>query len=253
MIDDWPASAGATAHTFRDGLDDDAVIDGDDGHHLQRVRRVRAGERVTIADGRGRWRLYNVVSSDAGVLAVRAVSPVQTEPMVRPTLAIAFGLTKGSKTDVVVQQLTELGVDRILPVIAQRSVMRWDDDRAAAATARFGRVAREAAAQSRRAHLPEVAAPAEVATLAGRPGLMVADRLGSDGGHDDPPGDEWLVLVGPEGGLAPEELEALGRPPAIAVGPHVLRAETAAVAVAAVLTARRGRPGRPVTGGREPS
>ena len=141
MLDDWPASAGATAHTFRDGLDDAVVIDGDDGHHLQRVRRVRAGERVTIADGRGRWRLYDVVSSDAGVLAVNAVSPVQTEPNVRPTLAIAFGLTKGSKADVVVQQLTELGVDRILPVIAQRSVTRWDDARAAAATARFGRVA----------------------------------------------------------------------------------------------------------------
>lgn len=242
MLDDWPASAGATAHTFRVGLDDAVVIDGDDGHHLQRVRRVRAGERVTIADGRGRWRLYNVVSSDAGVLEVAAVSPVQTEPEVRPTLAIAFGLTKGSKPDLVVQQLTELGVDRILPVIAQRSVTRWDDARTAAATARLGRVAREAAAQCRRALIPEVAAPAEVSTLAGRPGLMVADRLGSGRAHDEPLGDDWLVLVGPEGGLAPEEFDALGRPPAIAVGHHVLRAETAAVAVAAVLTARRGRP-----------
>ncbi|HEX2738166.1 MAG TPA: RsmE family RNA methyltransferase, partial [Acidimicrobiia bacterium] len=213
----------------------------------------RAGERVTIADGSGRWRLYDVVSSDAGVLAVNAASPVHTEPNIRPTLAIAFGLTKGSKADVVVQQLTELGVDRILPVIAQRSVTRWDDARAAIATARFGRVAREAAAQSRRAHIPEVAAPAEVVTLAGQPGLMVADRLGAERGHDEPSGDEWLVLVGPEGGLAPEELEALGRPPVIGVGPHVLRAETAAVAVAAVLTARRGRPGPPVAGGRAPS
>jgi 16S rRNA (uracil1498-N3)-methyltransferase len=242
VLDDWPASAGATAHTFRDGLDDALVIDGDDGHHLQRVRRVRTGEHVTVADGRGRWRLYNVMSSDAGVITVNAVSRVQTEPKVRPALAIAFGLTKGSKADVVVQQLTELGVDRILPVIAQRSVTRWDDARAAAATVRFGRVAREAAAQSRRARLPAVAAPAAVATLAGRPGLMVADRLGSDRGHDEALGDEWLVLVGPEGGLAPEELDALGRPPAIAVGPHVLRAETAAVAVAAVLTARRAQP-----------
>jgi 16S rRNA (uracil1498-N3)-methyltransferase len=157
-----------------------------------------------------------------------------------PGLEVAFALTKGAKPETVVQQLTELGVDRIRPVRAQRSVVRWDASRAEAAVVRLRRVAREAAMQCRRARLPVVDAPAALAAVAGHPGLVLADPAGDAPATFPPPeGGNWLVVVGPEGGLEPAEIEQLGPRRRVAVGPHVLRAETAAVAVAAALTIQR--------------
>src|SRR5690349_12284213 len=122
----WAADASAVAHVICDGaLDDDLVISGDDGHHLERVRRLRAGEIITASDGDGRWREYCIDTTSRGSLSLRAQSDVRMEPSLDPTLAIAFALTKGGKPDTVAARLTELGVDRLLPVIAARSVVRW--------------------------------------------------------------------------------------------------------------------------------
>jgi len=141
----------------------------------------------------------------------------------------------------VVRQATELGVDAVLPVLAARSVARWPEARQAQALARLRRVGAEAAAQARRAR-PVLVEPLQaLAGLAGRPGLVLADRDGQPAGAlgADPGPDGWLVLVGPEGGLDPAERSLLGDPPRLAVGPHVLRAETAGAAVAAALAGRR--------------
>ena len=164
----------------------------------------------------------------------------RVEPEWSPGLEVAFALTKGTKPETVVQQLTELGVDRIRPVRARRSVVRWDAVRAEAAVARLRRVAREAAMQCRRARVPVVDAPVDLSALAGRPGLVVGDpEGGSPTAVPAPAGGGWLLVVGPEGGLEADEIEQLGPLERVAVGPHVLRAETAAVAVAAALTVRR--------------
>lgn len=232
--------ADAAAHVFVSSLDDACLVDGVEGHHLQRVRRLRVGERVTAADGEGRWRSYDVAESAGGHVRLVATSAVSVEPALAPALAVAFALTKRDKPELVVQKLTELGVDRIVPVAARRSVVRWDAAKAEAARERLARIAREAAAQSRRARLPVVEAVGELAAIARHPALVVADRAGEPPrALREPDGGEWLVVVGPEGGFDAAERDVLASAARVAVGPHVLRAETAAVAVAAALAGLR--------------
>jgi 16S rRNA (uracil1498-N3)-methyltransferase len=230
----------ATAHVFAERLDDHVTIGGDDGHHLHRARRVRVGEAVTVADGHGRWRAYEVVRSKGGEVQLTASTLLGHEPSLLPRLTVACALTKGQKPELAVQKLTELGVDRIMLVQAARSVVRWDDDKVASAFARLERVAREAAMQSRRARVPVVDGPVATAELARHPGLVVATPDGVGAADLPTPVDgEWVVAIGPEGGFASEELQAFGGAPRLAVGPFVLRAETAAIAAAAALAGRR--------------
>jgi 16S rRNA (uracil1498-N3)-methyltransferase len=238
-----PAQIAATAHVFVDRLDDRITVDGDDGHHLQRARRVRPGESVTAADGYGRWRVFAVTRAEAGRIELEATSALVHEAPLEPRLTVACSLTKGEKPEFAVQKLTELGVDRILVVQAARSVVRWDDAKATAGFARLQRVAREAAAQSRRARVPVVEGPVVPAELVGLDGLVVAAVDGVPAARlAAPAGGEWVVAVGPEGGFDDTEQRGFGRAPRLAVGPFVLRAETAAIATAAALAGRRAFP-----------
>ncbi|MFO7589340.1 MAG: RsmE family RNA methyltransferase [Acidimicrobiia bacterium] len=242
-MDAGPATSGAIAHVLTDRLNDEVRVDGPDGHHLARVRRLRSGEHVTATDGAGEWREYEVTAVSGQGLELRATGPVHTIQKEEPEITVAFALTKASKPEVVVRQLTELGVDRIAPVVAARSVARPAGARAEAFTHRMRRVAREATMQSRRAWLPVVDGPAPLLGLAGRPGLVVAE-LGAPTARllADPGPEGWTLLVGPEGGLDPEERDGLGPVARLGLGAHVLRAETAAVAGAAVLvTSRQAR------------
>lgn len=239
----FAASADAAAHAFVDDLGDRVVVDGPDGHHLSRVRRLRSGERVTLADGSGVWRTYRVTTAAPGRLELEATGARHREPDLCPGLAVAFGVGKGAKPEQVVAGLAELGVDRIVPFLSARSVVRWDPARAASAGERLRRVAREAAMQCRRARLPEVEDAVGLPGLV-TPGVVVVGDPGGvpAGSVADPPGGEWLAVVGAEGGLDPDEVAALDARPGtvhVAVGPHVLRTETAALAVAAVLAGRR--------------
>ncbi len=237
--DAWASGYEAVAHVFVESLDDACTVSGDDGHHLARVRRLRVGEIVTAADTRGAWRPYEIAAVSGGALELVANAAARREPRPEPRIAVAFALTKGEKPERVVAQLTELGVDRIVPVIARRSVVRWDAPRRAAAGDRFHRVAREAAMQSHRAVLPVVDAVAPITSLAGHPAILVAEAGAASPPPGLPEGGEWLVVVGPEGGLAPDEVSELGPFGRLGVGPHVLRAETAAVAAASALALTR--------------
>jgi len=239
----WCASASAVAHVLvevpaGEELGTARVIDGPDGHHLQRARRLGPGEALTVADGRGAWRLYVVEAVEPGRLRLAASGPERREPVLRPRLAVAFALTKGQKPETVVTRLTELGVDEIVVVQARRSMVRWRGDRGPAALARLERVAREAALQCRRARLPVLVGPCDLAEIAARPGVVLAERAEA-GPAPGPPDQGWTLVVGPEGGFDDEERALLAGAPRLPVGPHVLRAETAAVAGAALLTAAR--------------
>lgn len=236
----FAADTAAVAHLFADEIDDEIVVEDGDGHHLARVRRVRVGERVTVANRHGAWREYAVRAVRAGELSIEAVGPTRVEPGLAPRLCVAFALTKGAKPEVVVRQLTELGVDALMPVVGERSVARRDAAGEAVLVERLERVAREAAMQARRARLPAISAPSPLLDLAGRPGLVLADRAGSPTAPAVAPPEGWTLVVGPEGGLSTAELEALAGAPRLRVGSHVLRAETAAVAAAALLAAARG-------------
>jgi 16S rRNA (uracil1498-N3)-methyltransferase len=236
----WCASADAVAHLIVDRLDDELRVGDTGGHHLQRVRRLRAGELITAADGAGHWREYTITATQPGALTLEARAAPATEPILHPPLRLACALTKGEHPDAVVRHGTELGVDAVLLVVAARSVVGWDTDRADRALARLRRVAHEAAGQCRRARLLTVEPAVPLAELAGQPGLVVADRVGQPADLlPAPVPTGWLVVIGPEGGLTADEHHRLGDPPRLAVGPHVLRAETAALAAAAALTGHR--------------
>ena len=235
----FAAAAPAAAHLFVAALEPMITVDGPDGHHLQRVRRLRIGEHVTAADGSGRWRRYVIAGVEPGQLVLEAASDVVVEPEPSPAVVVAVALTKGTKLETVVAQLTELGVARIEPVHSRRSVVRWDKARAVAMGARLATVAREAAMQCRRARIPVVAPVSDLSSLAGRPGIVVAAR---DGGPAEaipiPPAGTWTVVVGPEGGFDPEEVEALAPTGLLALSPYVLRAQTAPLIAAGLLVAR---------------
>lgn len=238
------ASAGSAAHVFVAGLgaDDDALeISGDDGRHLARVRRLRDGEHVTAADGLGAWRSYRVDSAGRDRLGLRAMGPLQREDP-PAALCVAFAPTKGGQPELVVAALTELGVATIVPVHCERSVVRWEGERALAATARLERVAREAAMLSRRAWLPVLEPPEPFGTVIAREGAVLADIGGVSPWVLPPaPGGGRTVVVGPEGGFSPAERAACEQVARLALSRHVLSAATAPVAAAAVLLAAMAR------------
>jgi len=165
---------------------------------------------------------------------------VYLEPVATPRLTVAFAPAKGDQPESVVASLTELGVDVIIPVITKRTVLKWTGERAEKAGERLRRVARSASEQSRRARLPEVTNPQQLARLAGSSGLVVASR---DGGTveslKEPGPDGWILLIGPEGGLEAGETGNLGEVESLRVGPHILRSATAPIAAAGMLWARR--------------
>jgi 16S rRNA (uracil1498-N3)-methyltransferase len=217
----------AAAHVFVRDLDA-PVLDDDDLHHLARVLRLRAGEVVTASDGAGRWR----VCAFADGAALTIAGDVECSPASAPAITVGFALTKGERPEWTVQKLTEVGVDRIVPVAAARSVVRLAGDRAAAQHRRWEKVAREAAMQSRRVWLPAVEPVTPFATAVGASPVAVAEQGGA------PPSLAFpAVLVGPEGGWSEAELALADAAGAarVGLGPTVLRAETAALAVAVLL------------------
>ena len=203
-------------------------LDADDRHHLLRVLRVRPGEEVTVSDGAGRWRPCRLGPHGA----LEPTGDVVVVPRPGPAVGVALALTKGDRPELGVQKLTELGVDRILPFVADRSVARWEGDRAERHVARLRRVAREAAVQARLTILPEVTDLSDFPSVAGLPGAALCDRGGGPPGLDRP-----VLLVGPEGGWSDAERDR--GLPVVGLGPTILRAETAAIAAGALLTALR--------------
>jgi 16S rRNA (uracil1498-N3)-methyltransferase len=211
----------------------DAPDPGDAGvHHLRRVLRLRPGAEVCAGDGAGGYRPC-VLGADGGLEPAGPACRVAPRPA-SDLVTVAFAPPKGDRTDLVVTKLTELGIDRILLVRAERSVVRRDGDRAGRALERLTRLSRAAAAQCRRLHLPEVA-EADMADL-----LSAGAPLADLDGRSPAPGDR-VLLVGPEGGWSATERALAdarggGR---VRLAEHVLRAETAAIAAGVVLTLAR--------------
>jgi 16S rRNA (uracil1498-N3)-methyltransferase len=231
--------AAAAAQVF---VDEPArpVLADDDAHHLDRVLRLRPGEEVIASDGRGRW-VRARWHGDAELEPVRddtrvgGDGAVQFEAPLEPALTVAFAPVKGERPEWVVQKLTELGIDRIVPLLSERSVVRWSGARGRSTVERLRRVAREAAAQCRRVWLPDVSDTVrfdQLRTL-GAPDEVVLAQLSGD----RPTIARHVVAVGPEGGWSTGEL-ASGLP-TVGFGLSVLRAETAAVTAGALLASLR--------------
>jgi 16S rRNA (uracil1498-N3)-methyltransferase len=207
------------------------LLDEEERGHLERSLRLRPGEAVILADGRGRQR----TGRWQGAGRIEPDGETRYQPPLSPSVIVALALVKGDRTEWAIQKLTEAGVDRIVPMVTERTVVRWSPERAAKAAERFRAVARAAAAQSRRAWLPDidpVRSFAQVVAAAGAAGVR------AEQGGERPRLDRTWVLVGPEGGWSPAE-EACGLP-TMGLGTTVLRAETAAVAAGVLLCALRG-------------
>lgn len=198
----------------------------DDHHHLHRALRVSVGDPISVSDGNGRWLPARFAQRPEPVAAVQLV-----EPPLWP-LTVAFTPTKTQKPEWIVQKLTELGINHIVPLVTDRSIVRWDTQRATKQQERWHRVIREAGMQSRSVRLPTFAAVQSFAEfVADFPGAHAADPAG-----EAPSADVQTLMIGPEGGWS--EAEQVSRP-LVSLPGGVLRAETACVVGAAVLAGLR--------------
>lgn len=220
------------------------VVEGADYRYLFRVRRLRAGSRVVLFDGAGREAEATVaaVEADRGMLMVEPPCQVEAAPGCR--LVVMPALIKGERMDWCVQKLVELGVSEIAPVQTARTVVKLTGERARRRHRRFEDIARDAARQCGRASLPVIREIADLDTalafVTDIPLKLIpwtrerGQSLRAALPHPLPPAA--CVLIGPEGGFEPAEVErarSAGFLP-VGLGSHILRAETAAMAVAAV-------------------
>lgn len=222
------------------------VLSGDEARHAVTVARVRAGERIAIGDGRGVVVRGVVTSTGPRELALEA-EEVLVEERQTPRITLVQALAKGDRDELAVQAATELGVDAIVPWAAARSISRWEGPKAEKGRQRWAAIVREAVKQSIRAWLPSVAPVSTTGQLVDRlDGARVllleptAETALSALRHD---GRDLALVVGPEGGIAPAELERLtaeGAEP-VRLGASVLRTSTAGPAAIAVLNATLGR------------
>lgn len=219
-------------------------LTGEEARHAIAVARVRVGERIAISDGRGLVVRGAVAAVDRDRLSLE-VESIERSEAPTPALWLAQGLAKGDRDELAVQAATELGVAGVIPWAAERSVSRWDGPKASKGRERWAAIAREASKQSLRSFVPEVAALASTPDLAKLPGQVVVLEPTAERALTalDLDAARVTLVVGPEGGVAPRELEALQEAGAILarLGPEVLRTSTAGPAALAVLNARLGR------------
>jgi 16S rRNA (uracil1498-N3)-methyltransferase len=228
------------------------VITGSDAKHIGRVLRLRVKDEITLVthDGRGYLGTIESVEREQVSGSIQPDAGGNTEASVEITLI--QGLPKGNKMELIIQKATEIGVVRIQPVLTQRAVARWDGEGTGHKIVRWQKIAQEAAKQSHRHRIPVVEEPLpweEFLTRdKGRWDLRILPWEGTkDGslkalltstGHYH----HVQILIGPEGGLSPEEvafaMEHGARP--ISLGPRILRTETAGLVTAAVVLYEAG-------------
>ncbi|MFJ9627940.1 16S rRNA (uracil(1498)-N(3))-methyltransferase [Streptomyces sp. NPDC091280] len=230
----------------------EVVLDGPEGRHAVSVKRLRPGEDIVLTDGRGRY-LDGVVKTVEGKDRLVVLgSTVFEEPPQQPRVTVVQALPKGDRGELAVETMTETGVDAIVPWAASRCITQWKGERGLKALAKWRATAREAGKQSRRLRFPEVADAAttkQVAALLAKAdfaAVLHEDRAyGSEplATAELPAEGEIVLVVGPEGGVSPEELTLFEEAGAKAfrLGRSVLRTSTAGTAATALLLGRTGR------------
>jgi 16S rRNA (uracil1498-N3)-methyltransferase len=207
---------------------------------------------VVLTDGRGRWAEGLVLAAEGKDRLTVELSPVREDPEEEPRVTVVQALPKGDRGELAVETMTETGVDAIVPWAASRCITQWKGDRGEKALGKWRSTAREAGKQSRRTRFPEVAGPMttkQVAALLA--GADFAGVLHEDRDHPSealataelPAKGSIVLVVGPEGGVSPEELavfEAAGAKP-YRLGRSVLRTSTAGTAATALVLGRTGR------------
>lgn len=221
-----------------------AELTGEEARHAAQVARLRVGERVVVGDGRGRVAEAEAVSVARDHVELRVLT-LREEPAPAPRIVLVQALAKGGRDEAAIQMATELGVAAVVPWQAARSISRWSGPKVDAGIARWSAIVREAGKQSMRPWAVEVLPLATTADLAAFGGtvLLLEPTAETRLLEVDLPTDRDVVLVvGPEGGIAPEELDRLttaGATP-VRMGPLVLRTSTAGPAALAALAAKLG-------------
>jgi 16S rRNA (uracil1498-N3)-methyltransferase len=216
---EWPRRVAALGQ-FRVDNPEHPVLGKDDEHHLRSVLRARASEEVVVTDGQGSWSLC-----DVGEDALTRVTPVHHDPAT-PITTLYLAPLKGERSEWAVAKATELGVSRIVPLVSERLVVKFKGEARDKIVTRWRRIAAEACGQCRRTYDVEVGDPVDVTNVPDD--VCIADFDGES---------DWKgvssVAIGPEGGWAPDEWAQDRR--RLALGPTVLRAETAGIVAAALL------------------
>jgi 16S rRNA (uracil1498-N3)-methyltransferase len=223
-------------------------LDAEKTHYLSRVLRLRVGDTIVIFNGTGAQFSASItlLQRSGATLAVHDAIAAATESGFK--LHLAQGISRGERMDFVVQKATELGVKRITPLLTEHGVVKLAAERAEKRRRHWQQVATSACEQSGRVRLPLVDAPVRFDTwLADKTPQADIDILLKPGASEalaaiDVPATKVCILIGPEGGFSDAEygLAELAGFRAVALGPRVLRTETAAIAALAVLQARCG-------------
>ena len=228
--DDLTVRRLSAAHVFvaPEQLDGTITLDEATERHLDRVLRLRDGEPVSITDGAGRWRQTRLVRSAAGIRLEPAGDVREHERHIPLTLAVA--MPKGDRLDQLVQKTTEVGIDALVLLHCERSVVRWKDDRVDRQRSRLQRIADEACRQSRRVWRVAVEGPVAASAI-------LADAAAAEPGGRPIDVRDTLVAIGPEGGWSDRELQSAAD--RVDLGHTVLRTETASIVAAALMMAAR--------------
>jgi 16S rRNA (uracil1498-N3)-methyltransferase len=227
-----------------------AVVDGDEGFHAASVRRIRTGEELDLGDGDGTVAHCLVEDVAKGRLTARVLDR-RTVPAAAPAVTVVQALPKSDRSELAVELATEAGADAFVAWHASRCVARWDGKaKVDKGLRRWGAVARSAARQSRRPYIPAVTGVVSTAEL--------VQRVRDDGAtalvlHESATvklmelpvaqADSLMLIVGPEGGIADDEIAALSAAGAtpVQLGPTVLRTSTAAAVALGALGALTAR------------
>lgn len=223
------------------------TIEGEAANHITRVLRLRPGDPLTLFDGRGGEHAARIEGfrKNAVIVAVTAHDPTDRESPL--SLTLAQGISRGERMDWVVQKATELGVTRIVPILTERTVVKLDARQSERRRSHWRGIAVAACEQSGRNKVPDIAAPLSLHAFL-RDADPAATRLllSPAAPHRiadlKPPDRQFIVLIGPEGGLSETEQRAAANAGYLAVklGPRVLRTETAALAALTLLQLQFG-------------
>jgi len=230
------------------GPGDLVTVTGEEAHHAVSVKRIVPGETVLLANGDGVGVRAEVISAERRELAARVLDVI---PAATPSIGwgVVQALAKGDRSELAVQMATELGAREILAWQAARSIVRWQGERGDKALDKWRATAREAAKQSRRFLVPDVVAVSTADVADAIAAVDVALVLHEDAPQhiadiDLPEEGTGLVIVGPEGGIAPEELDRFVEAGAVpvAISDGVLRTSTAAAVALGQLDVLARRP-----------
>lgn len=225
------------------------TLTGDEGFHAATVQRLEVGESVMLADGQGRLAHGSVVEVPAKDQIVISVVAITDAPLPSPRLIVVQAIPKGDRGELAVEMLTEVGVDVIVPWAASRCVAQWRGDKVERGVEKWKATARESAKQARRPRTPQLSALASTADVV----RLIRNTSPAWVLHEDgesrlsslsvPPTGDVVLVVGPEGGVSPQELEAFADAGAEAVrmGPSVLRTSTAGAVAAGIVLSRTTR------------